>query len=219
MVLYSDYRPEDSEQITELLAETFTRHDPPAIALGLTPAEFRGFVRLLLPNALASRNTLVARSTNTGELVGALLAEDSAAALPEGLKHLSPKFGPIFDILGHLAADYPAGQHVAPGESLHLYLLGVSPAYAGRGIAQELVVRCLAKAQSNRYRVAVAEATNKTSQHIFRKLGFVERARVSYEDHRFEGRACFQAIVAHSGPILMEKRLASDLSASFPAEG
>jgi hypothetical protein len=40
----------------------------------------------------------------------------------------------------------------------------------------------------------VTEATNKTSQHVFRKQGFIERVRRSYSDHRFEGRACFTSI-------------------------
>jgi len=70
------------------------------------------------------------------------------------------------------------------------------------------VATCLAHGASRNYRVAVAEATNKTSQHIFRKQGFVERARRSYADHRFNGRAYFTSITNHGGPIAMEKQLA-----------
>jgi hypothetical protein len=55
--------------------------------------------------------------------------------------------------------------------------------------------------------VAVTEATNKTSQHIFRKLGFTERVRGSYADHRFEGKAWFTSIDEHGGPVLMDKFL------------
>jgi hypothetical protein len=57
--------------------------------------------------------------------------------------------------------------------------------------------------------VAVTEATNKASQHIFRKLGFVERVWRSYRDYRIDGQAVFASIVEHGGPILMDKQLAS----------
>ena len=55
--------------------------------------------------------------------------------------------------------------------------------------------------------MAVTEATNTTSQHIFRKLGFTERVRGSYADHRFRGRAVFRSIAEHGGPILMDRSL------------
>lgn len=57
------------------------------------------------------------------------------------------------------------------------------------------------------YRVAVTEATNKVSQHIFRKQGFVERAQRSYEAHRFGGRQVFASIAERGGPMLMDKSL------------
>ncbi|MNC99494.1 hypothetical protein D3C83_178100 [compost metagenome] len=54
----------------------------------------------------------------------------------------------------------------------------------------------------------MTEATNATSQHIFRKQGFVERVRGSYIDHRFGDRAYFASIAAeHVGPILFDKAL------------
>jgi len=53
-----------------------------------------------------------------------------------------------------------------------------------------------------------AEATNKVSQHIFRKQGFVERVQRSYEGHRFDGRQVFASIAEHGGLILMDKSFA-----------
>jgi ribosomal protein S18 acetylase RimI-like enzyme len=193
--------------MTRLLGEVFPHRDPPAIALGLTPAEFESFVGLLCPKAAADGLTIVARAAETGELVGALLTEDSSAGPPAGLSRLSSKFEPIFDILAQLDAEYRAGQPVRPGECLHLFLLGVAAQYAGKGIAQQLVAKCLAHGADKHYRVAVTEATNTTSQHIFRKQGFVERVRRSYQNHRFNGRAYFASITDQGGPMLMERQL------------
>ncbi len=201
--------PSDVEAMVKLLAEAFTRYDPPAIAAGLTVSEFEAFARLICSNANAEGLTIVARLAETGELIGVLLTEDSASPPPDGMDGLSEKFDPIFDILGQLDTEYRSGQAVHRGESLHLYLLGVSDRVAGRGVAQQLVAACLEHGTRRGYRVAVTEATNKVSQHIFRKLGFVARVRRSYGTHCFQGRRVFASIAEHGGPVLMDKSLAA----------
>jgi ribosomal protein S18 acetylase RimI-like enzyme len=207
-VNYSIYTASDADEMARLLGEVFAQRDPPAVATGLTPAEFETFVQLFCPKAVSESLTIVAREAATGAMIGALLTEDSASAPPDGIDRLSPKFDPIFDILGQLDAEYRRGEAVHPGESMHLFLLGVAQGFAGKGVAQRLVSECLANGARKGYRVAVTEATNKTSQHVFRKQGFIERVRRSYAGHRFEGQALFQSIAEHGGPILMDKRLA-----------
>ena len=207
LVRYRVCGASDLDEMAQLLAEVFSHHDPPAVATGLTPAEFEAFVRLFCPRAEAEGLTIVARSAGTGQMIGALLAEDSAAPMPKGMHLLSPKLQPIFDILGQLGGEYRGGNTVPAGEALHLFLLGVDPQFGGRGVAQQLVSECLKHGASKGYRVAVTEATNNVSQHLFRKQGFVDRVRRSYRDHRFEGRAVFASIVDHAGPILMDRTL------------
>ena len=197
----------DLGDMTRLLGAVFSRRDPPAVATGLTPTEFEDFVRLLCPAVAAGGLTIVGRSAETGELAGALLAEDSSSPPPRGIDRLSRKFEPIFDILGQLDSDYRQGKPVAPGESLHLFLLGVAETFGGRGVAQQLVTSCLANGVRRGYRTAVTEATGTASQHIFRKQGFVDRVQRSYRDHRYEDRAFFAAIDGHVGPILMDRPL------------
>jgi len=191
-----------------LLAEAFSRYDPPAYAVGITVEDFAAFVRLLLPQVLSEGLTVVARLRSTRELVGALLTLDSASELPDAIAHLDAKFNPIFDLLGQLEEEHRRGKHPHPGERLHLFLLGVSDRVAGRGVGQQLVARCLAHGASRGYTLAVTEATNKTSQHIFTKQGFTTRVQRSYADHIFEGRRAFASIAEHGGPMLMEKRIA-----------
>src|SRR5208337_3562017 len=156
---YGVYLLSDAEAMVKLLAEVFTRYDPPAIATGLTVSEFEAFVRLLCSNAAAAEGlTIVARLARTGEVIGVLLTEDSASPPPDGMDRLSAKFDPIFDILGQLDTEYRGGRAVRPGESLHLYLLGVSDRVAGHGVAQQLVAACLEHGTRRGYRVAVTEA-------------------------------------------------------------
>jgi len=207
LIEYSLCAEDDVEAMCDLLAEVFSRGDPPAIAAGLTALEFRLFVQLLRPKADGRGLTIVARLADSGRVVGALLTEDSSSSLPDGMERLSRKFDPIFDILGQLDAEYRGDSEIAHGEQLHLFLLGVSPLVVGRGVAHELVRMCLENGSRLGYRTAVTEATNKASQHIFRKAGFSERVSRSYKDYRFEGRAVFVSIADHGGPILMDKQL------------
>jgi ribosomal protein S18 acetylase RimI-like enzyme len=206
---YDVYAASDEDAMAKLLGEVFSRGDPPAVAAGLTASEFEAFVRLFCPKAEAEGLTIVARHSRTRELVGALLTEDSASEMPEGVDRLSAKLDPIFDILGQLDAVYRSDRRVRPGESLHLFLLGVAEQVAGKGVAQQLVATCIELGSKKGYRMAVTEATNKVSQHIFRKLGFVERVRRSYQTHRFDGRAVFASIADQGGPMLMDRSLTS----------
>ncbi len=196
----------DLEDMTRLLGAVFSQHDPPAVATGLTPVEFEEFVRLLCPAVATGGVTIVGRD-DAGQLAGALLTEDSASSVPNGMDRVSEKFEPIFDILGQLDADYRQGKPAVPGESLHLFLLGVADAFGGRGVAQQLVRVCLDNGMRKGYTVAVTEATNSVSQHILRKLGFTDRVRRSYRDHRPQGRSFFADINGHEGPVLMDRFL------------
>jgi len=195
------------DEMAMLLAETFSRFDPPAVAIGITQKEFEEFVRVFLPNVASDGLTIIARTAETGEMAGALLAEDSASALPTELDRISSKFDPIFDILGQLDSEYRQGKEPNPREYLHLFLVGVAQPFSGRGIAQQLVAVCLENGVQNGYRVGVTEATNSVSQHIFRQEGFAERVQRSYHDYRYQGNAVFASIEGHIGPILMDKHL------------
>ena len=93
-IRFSPFTPADAHEMTHPLAESFTRGDPPAIAVGLTLPEFEALVRLICPKATAESLTIVARSAETGEMCGALLAEDSASPHPDGIEELSEKFHP-----------------------------------------------------------------------------------------------------------------------------
>ncbi len=149
----------------------------------------------------------MARDHETHELIGAILTEDVASNLPDGLENISEKFEPILDILGQLDTEYRSDKSVRPGECLHLFLVGVNRSHGGRGVAQQLVTACLDHGKQMGYKSAVTEATNSVSQHVFRKMGFVDRIQRSYRDYRYEGTAPFAKIEGHTGPILMDKEI------------
>ena len=71
----------------------------------------------------------------------------------------------------------------------------------------QLVQKCLEHGARKGYRLAVTEATNPTSQHIFRKLGFANRVMRPYRGHRYNGEPVFRSIRQMGGAILMDKTI------------
>jgi ribosomal protein S18 acetylase RimI-like enzyme len=196
----------DVPAMVRVLADAFSKHDPPAIALGLSAADIERIVQILAEKALDEDVTVVA-VTDAGELVGAMLTEDFGTPPPD-LSVAPPGFAALGEVLDQLEDEYRGMYTVSPGTDLHLFMLGVSDAFAGRGVAQKMVELCVENGARRRYRRAFAETTGRTSQHIFRKAGFQERSRVSYGDFSYEERRVFASIAGEGGTLLMVRSLA-----------
>jgi ribosomal protein S18 acetylase RimI-like enzyme len=165
-VRYAVCDPADVPELIQLLARTFTESDPPAVAVGLTPAEFEAFVTLVVAPESTQGLTIVARDLASGVLAGVQLNEDAATPPPDGMAGLSARFDPIFDLFGQLDDQLTEPPVTEPGAVLHLFLVGVDTRFRGRGIARRLVQAALSHASAMGYSTAITEATNRTSQHI-----------------------------------------------------
>jgi ribosomal protein S18 acetylase RimI-like enzyme len=197
-------RPDDLDEMIALLALTFAANDPPAIALGLTAADFSSALEAGAPS-IAQGLSVVARDAATGRLAGAVTAEDAATPEPVGDIKLSPKFGPMIELLAQL--EPPGHQPPPPGTLVHILFLGVGDEVAGRGVAQALVRACVANAAARGFARAHTEASNKVSQRIFAKLGFTVEAAASYAGFRRDGTAPFASIADVGGPMRMVRDL------------
>ncbi len=67
------YEASELDEMAMLLADTFSRFGPPAMAAGITPKEFEEFVRIFLPHVASDGLTTIARTAETGEMAGTLL--------------------------------------------------------------------------------------------------------------------------------------------------
>lgn len=213
---YSICRPVDVAELVDLLATAFSRHDPPAVASGLTEDDLVTYLGFVAAAVGEDGLTIVARDTASGEMAGVLLTEDAGAPAQIDLGALSPRFRPIFELFGELEAAVGQTEPIQAGTTLHLIMLGVRERFAGRGIAQRLVEACLANGAALGFREAVTEATNRTSQHVFSKLGFVARAKASYSRFRHDGVATFASIGEHGGIVSMRSAMGSD--ADMPSD-
>jgi GNAT superfamily N-acetyltransferase len=190
----------DAAEVARLFGDVYARHEPLTVAVGESAAHFSGWMRGACPKAADEGLSIVARRAGTGELLGALIAEDGAtpyaAALPGDPED------PVHALLSGLDAQYRAGRSVRPGEWLHLFLLVVAEAAAGQGVATRMIGECLARAARRGWRHAYTEATHPGSQRAFARLGFEPRLRRDYASWRFRGTTPF-APVAHRGGVLL----------------
>lgn len=207
-IQYGVFELSDRDEMASLLAEAFSRYEPPAGALGVSAEEFELCVRLFCPGAAAEGLTIVARSAATGEMAGALLATDFTTPPPAGIEQVGEKLLPIFTLLEQLDAQYQRDRIIEPGAYLHLYMLAVARPFTGRQVAQHLLDACEENGRRKGYRRAVAEATGSVSQHILRKRGYTDHFQISYQEYRYQGAPVFASIEGHSGVILMDKVLA-----------
>lgn len=207
-IRYEVVQPEDVPSMTRVIAESFSRAEPPALAMGLSSTEIAEFLLCIASQLLSDGLTVVARSCQARDsVVGAMIADDFAAPLFIDSTRISRKFLPIFTMLESLDSQYRQKTKIAKGQYLHLFMLAVDAQFSGRGIAQRLVESCLKNGSERGYRWAVTEATGLVSQRVFQKLGFAERARVSYRDFTYGGEPVFASIKEHTGVSLMDRGL------------
>lgn len=206
LVNYEVARPSDADDVVCLLAEVFSRSEPPAVAMGLSCGEMKQFLELVVPRVIPDRLTVVARE-GSGKLAGAFLTDDFASPPELNPGQINAKLLPIFSMLEILDEQFRRGKTIAKGEYLHLFMLAVDAQFAGRGIAQRLVQATIDNGRRKGYQVVLTEATGKVSQHIFRKNGFADRFSVAYRDFVYENKKVFASIREHDEAILMERSL------------
>ncbi len=196
---------DDVPDLVRVIADVFAKHDPPAVALGLSSPEIKTIVELLTPKALEDDVTTIVK-TSDDELIGAMLSEDFGAPPPD-LAAAPASFAPLGVVLDELENTYRTFHQIVQGSDLHLFMLGVADEHGGKGVGQKLVELCVANGVRRGYRHAFAEATGLASQHIFRKAGFRERGAVLYEQFAYEGKRVFGSITEHGGTRLMVRSL------------
>ena len=206
-VEYALLDADDLAPAADVIARGFTDgSEPTALALGLGQEDFKPFVEALLPKFLEEGLSIVARDTITREIVGAELNEGLGLDFPVEPNQFD-WVAPVLALATDLYGRYFQGAPPAPGESVHLFMIGVSEWHRGKGIAQQLLGLSLERARSRGYRRAVAEDSGIISKHILRRAGFTSRVEIHYATFEYEGKQTFKNTGDHPSIILMDKDL------------
>ncbi len=130
-IKYGLLQREDIPGVARLLADVFSRHDPPAVAAGMSHTDIEGLDGIFGSKALAEGLTIVAQNSS-GELVGAMLTEDFGTPPPSGIAAVPSRFLPVGALLESLDDEYRKAHPVSPGSHLHLFMVGVSDSFGRR---------------------------------------------------------------------------------------
>ncbi len=188
-----------------MIAETFSRDEPLAVAAGQTAGEFVAMLDIFIPVALPENLSVCA--IDDGDVVGVALATRFTTVPPPEIADATPHYPPIGAIIEALEAGYEATNADTLQTCLHLHMLAVSQEARGRGIAGTLVDLCAANGSASGFATMVADATNPASQRVFARCGFAEIARIDYNSFTFEGSRTFASAADAGGIALVEKRL------------
>lgn len=204
-IVLTDCVDDDADALARLFGDVYARREPLTVAVGESAAQFAGWMRHAWPRAADDGLSVVARRADTGEPIGALIAEDGAT--PYAAKAASGPHDPIHALMSGLDAEYREGLAVRPGEWLHLFLLVVADAVQGRGLASRMIGACVDRAAHRGWCRAYTQATHAGSQRAFARLGFQPRLKRDYGRWRFRGAVPFAGVAEHGGVLLMDRVL------------
>jgi hypothetical protein len=195
-ISYQVLTEENLKSAIECISNTFYFGEPMTKALNITLEEFKYFASIVLRKAVLDKLSVVALDNITGKVVGVLIAEDFMTEPPEGIETISPKFLPIFELLGNLDTRYKEKYPVHPGELYHIFMVGVYKKYAGLSLPLTRTAEIIARSKG--YVAAIGEATNPISYKIYTKrLGFkdVEGVKpITYAKFEYSGKQVFANI-------------------------
>ncbi len=200
---------EFGDAIIPLLSKSFSR-EPMSAALGLSVGDLETLIARFMPECTSNGLSVIARPIGEPDtLAGAFISRDFKSPMPNGIPRDFPWFGPIVEALTTVDEAYETTRPgLKLGDALDLWMVGVPPGgrFAKMGIARTLFRVSVDLARSRGFKRCVTECTGEYSQRAARKTGFHERARLTYQDFRFEGRAVFADIEPpHTHVILFEQ--------------
>jgi ribosomal protein S18 acetylase RimI-like enzyme len=200
-IRYDRATPESFGPAVELVARTFARDEPLAVAVGQTQAELRAMLSLAAPTALAEQLTVQTWAGTT--TMGVALATRFTWLPPDTAVTASPNFAAIGGLLEVLEADYETRSEAERTHCVHVHMLVVDADFRGRHIGRELLRLCLANAAEQGMTSAIADATNPASRRSFEAAGFSAINEVDYESFEFEGARVFAKVTGADHIALM----------------
>jgi hypothetical protein len=200
---------EFGEAIVRVLSESFSR-EPMSAALGLSARNLSSLVARFLPECATNGLSVIAVPIEDADtLAGVFINRDFKSALPDGIPDEFPWFCPIGAALIRVDESYESKRpRLTLGEAVDLWMVGVPPdsRFAKRGIASALFRVSADLGRDRGFKRCVTECTGHYSQTAARKAGFQERARLAYQDFRFEGRPVFAAIEPPHTHVMLYER-------------
>lgn len=199
--------PTDLSDLAELLGFVFSKHEPPAVAAGFPAQKIEALARVFSAKSIQEKLSFVARSDDTGKIIGAVLAHDFGTPPSNDIEPLIPVFEPLLAFLEQLKKECIAMKSILAGNFLHAFMIAVDEDWSRNGIAQNLLKTCILNGTNHGYQTAFTKAVSDSSRRVFRKIGFQEQCFVRYGDFIFQNSRPFVSIIHHKGCAVMDMKM------------
>lgn len=183
------------EEVTRCYADIFLNHEPMTRCCRIGPDLFFPPAEVYVSLCARDSMSFIARGTRSGELAGFIFCSDlstnwsSRDPRMADMFSLFPKITCILDRLEHYYREqYPSG----PGESLHIFQVGVSSPFQGQGVAKALVRTVLENASMWGFSYALAECSSPASRGLFSSCGFLVAHEIAFRNFSADGASYFQ---------------------------
>ena len=183
------------EEVTRCYTDIFLNHEPMTRYCRIGPDLFFPPAQVYVSLCARDSMSFIARGTRSGELAGFIFCSDlstdwsSRDPRMADMFSLFPKITCILDKLEHYYREqYPSG----PGESLHIFQVGVSPRFQGSGVAKALLGTAVEHAREKGFSFALAECTSPASKRLFSSCGFVGVYELPFRNFLEDGTCYFR---------------------------
>ena len=203
---YTILQNKDLEATVSVITEAFRGGEPLNRANDIPEKIWAESCRQVCQKVVKDQLSVVARDSRENRVVGAAICGDWTTPKPD-TRALHPRFAVTSALLGELGKQYRPMIPPSPKHYLYIIFLAVAHNHNGHGIGTGLVAKALGNARAGGFKIALCEATNRRSQHVFRnKCGFTDRFSISYASWEYEGEKVFESIQGQSA-ILMDREI------------
>lgn len=185
----------DTREATRCYTDVFLNHEPMTRCYGISPERF--FPPAHVYVSLCARDSLgfIARDISSGDLAGFVFCSDLStdwSSRDPVMNDLFSLFHEITCILGIMEQYYRERYPSGPGESLHVFQVGVSPRFQGSGVAKALVGNAVEHARDKGFSFALAECTSPASKRLFSSCGFLVVYELPFRNFSVDGTCYFR---------------------------
>lgn len=180
-ILYRNMTKDDIDETIRVLSESFYHGEPitSRLAFNWSRRNWLDFTALLVPRMAEEEHTILAIDLASQKIVGGFLSEDFYNPFPSQFNECTslsaPHISSVLNTIERLETcllsyfNLESSLKVEKGIFLHLWMLGVLPAYRRKKIGHFLYTYSLEQAKESNYHYAFAECTGTESTAMAKK--------------------------------------------------
>lgn len=189
---YTVLKAQHAESTIKMFTRAFCDSEPMTRYVDMQYEEFTPFATLIVDKAVKDGLSSIVVKDN--DVIACALVEDLLSPLDIQIP-LTPKFGPIFNLLENLSASYFSRQTFHKNQVAHLFITAVHNNYRGQGLSEVVNFGAMDIAEEKKFEFMTSELTNYINEEGLIKYLSTEKQLINtiiYKDFIFENKKPFE---------------------------